>query len=394
MFVDIIDKKIKNEVSKALSGLKNKKQFSINEILQNNASDFTKQFIRQEVIKEGAYGQYHTNSGYESSTNGLVLNLNTIIDKERLCKIVEKSVKLQFNYTIRPKWTILNYVFGKMESVPVDVVKNKLSLFSYYKYYVDTILNYINDRPEPSTPIITKKRVQILLDDTDTIIHEKLLTNPSSTKVKNFFLQLFRLKYEDIYQPKLDDSIPFGFIRIFLEDKSFYGTLERFFQFYNYIYDELSDGENLYDSKEIKLKDIIKIITGQIKIEEAEMKYITPEVSDDYLFLIDDAFEEKNENRETKPESNEKKDETLIEVGKEQAIELFSKEEIERIQKKVFKNNKPLLLKFFEQLKNYNFWDEVSEHLKTTFENNDVNIYDEDVVKFVDKLNDYYTSKN
>ncbi|MCX7834072.1 MAG: hypothetical protein N2490_07670 [Ignavibacteria bacterium] len=391
MFTNIIEKKIKAELSNALSEVKHKKQFSINDVILGNASDFTKQFIRYEIIKEENFGTEKQQNNLDTTTSGLALNLNSIIDKDRLSKIVEKAIKLKFNYTIRPRWTILNFIFGKTESVPTNTALKKLSIFNFYRYYLDTIINYINDRQEAQSLIITKKRIQTLLDETDTIIHEKLVTNPSSVKVKNFFLQLFKLKYEDIFQPKLDDSIPFGFIRIFLEDKAFYGVLERFMQFYNDIYDELSDSENLYDSKEIKLKDIIKVITGQVKIEEAEIKYLTPEINNDYLFLMENAFEEKETDEKWKGDALNMDRHKNSVVDKKQILDLFSKEELEKIKKKVFKNNKPLLFEFIEQVKNYNSWIEVSEYLKSIFEEYNVDIYDEDVVNFVDKLNEYFS---
>lgn len=391
MFTNILEKKIKNELSKALSFVKNKKQFSLNDVLLSDVSEFTKQFIRQEVIKDIQYTTQQTETIYDNTTSGLVLNMTSIIDKENLNKIVEKSIKLQFNYTIRPRWTLINYLFGKLESATIDSVRKKLTIFSFYKYYLDTIINYINDRPDTTSIIVTKSRVKSLLDNTDTIIHDKLLTNPSSVKVKNFFLQLFKLKYEDIYQPKLDDTIPFGFIRIFLEDKAFYGILDRFMQFYNYIYDELSDEDNLYDSKEIKLKDIIKIITGQVKVEEAEIKYITPDLNNDYLFLTEDAFEEKKkEDINLKTNGKVTNQKIRSETGKDYVLNYFTKDEIDKIQRKVFKNNKVLLIEFFERIKDYSSWEEVSEKLKTVFENNKVDIYDEEVVSFVNKLNDYY----
>jgi len=388
VFTNIIEKKIKSEISKSLVNIKSKKQFTINDVLLSNVSEFTKQFIKVEIINRDDNITTPEIGTLSDTASGLVLNLNSIINTDILNRIIDKSVKLQFNYTIRPKWTLINYIFGKMESAPVDSVRNKLSIFQFYRYYLDTILNYIKDRPVQDNIIITKSRVKNLLEETDTIIHDKLLTNPSSIKVKNFFLQLFRIKYDDISQPKLNDTIPFGFIRIFLEDKTFYGVLDRFMQFCNYLYEDISEKESLYDSKEIQLKDIIKVITGQVKVEEAEMKYITPDINNDYLFLLEDAFEEKKKKTTIK---TEQKDKAQSGLEKREITDIFTKTEIEKVQKKIFKNNKLLLYEFFELLKNCKNWDEATEKLKTLFENNDVKLYDEDVVNFVDKLNNYFT---
>jgi hypothetical protein len=45
------------------------------------------------------------------------------------------------------------------------------------------------------------------------------------------------------------------------------------------------------------------------------------------------------------------------------------------------------------KLSNFKTWFEASNHLKEIFLANDVDIYNKDVVFFVDTLNDYYTER-
>ena len=61
----------------------------------------------------------------------LDIELDEISDKDNLKKNIEKAVKLNFNYTIRPKWTITNYIFGSKDSKSVNEVLKKISILFF-----------------------------------------------------------------------------------------------------------------------------------------------------------------------------------------------------------------------------------------------------------------------
>jgi len=365
MFEELIKKRTKEEQSKTRSIM----VYTAEGISKSELSLFTKGFVSVE-------------------TSGEKINPDILI------QLIEKSVKLSFNYTLRPKWTLLNYIFGSLESVPVNKVMRKLEIFRYYKFYEDSIKRYINEK----NPLaLMKKRVVQLFDDADTSLHDKLLTEPSSVKTKNFFLQIFKLKYGDLTDLSLNASIPFGYIRIFLEDKGFYGLLERF-----YIINKLAD------SKEVELKDIIKIISGKFVSDNdssadiavttsssgsklTEEEYIYTSASDE----MKNTFEEESE--EEKPaekKSIREHKEKYENINNEKILKFFSREEAERITKKIFSNNRIQMYKTFDEMNKYSTWDEAAEYLKEVFIENKVDIYNKDVVLFIDVINDYFSKKS
>jgi hypothetical protein len=360
VFEDLIQRKIKEEKTKA----KNVMVFSTEGIAKSDLSLFTKGFVNIETKSEN-------------------------ITPEILNQLIEKSIKLGFNYTLRPKWTLLNYIFGNLESVSANIVLRKLEIFRFYKFYEESVRKYAKEK----NPLaITKKTVIKLFDDADTILHERLLTDPNAVKTKNFFLQLFRLKYAENVDLSLNSSVPYGYIRIFLEDKSFYGLLEKF--------DVI---KKLHDGKEIELKDIIKIVSGKFvseqetlqdiavtqgksyKIADEELNYFTPSEE------MNKSFEEKSETPEVKTIRIEEKEEDTSNI---EILRLFSREEADRILKKIFGNNKIQMYGTMTEISKLNDWDETARYLKSLFLENKVDIYHKDVVLFVDIINEHFNKKN
>lgn len=363
MFENLIQKKIKEETAKAKTIM----VFSTEGIAKSDLSLFTKGFINIETKGE---------------------NLNP----EILNRLIEKSIKLCFNYTLRPKWTLLNYIFGNLESASVVIVLRKLEIFRFYKFYEESVRKYVKEK----NPLaITKKTVINLFDDADTVLHDRLLTDPNAVKTKNFFLQLFRMKYDMNVDLSLNSSVPFGYIRIFLEDKSFYGLLEKF----NVI-------KKLHDGKEIELKDIIKIISGKFVSEQEAMQdiavtpgqnYKTPEEELNYSTPSEEmnrTFEEKILMEEGMPEDTKEPEKDVQEISNIAILKLFSREETDRILKKIFENNKIQMYELMTEISEMDDWEDAAKYLKSIFLEKKIDIYHKDVVLFVDIINEYFNKKN
>jgi len=361
MFEDLIQRKIKEEKSKAKSIM----VFSTEGIAKSDLALFTKGFVNIETKGEN-------------------------INPDVLNQLIEKSVKLGFNYTLRPKWTLMNYIFGTLESVTVNIAARKLEIFRFYKFYEESVRKYVKS----NNPLaITKKKVLSLFDDADTILHDRLLTNPNAVKTKNFFLQLFRLKYSETTEISLNSSIPFGYIRIFLEDKSFYGLLEKF----NVI-------NKLHDGREIELKDIIKIVSGKFVSEGESLKDIAlvpsqsmdlPEEDLSYSSPSEEmskTFEEEPKQKNEKISGHARPDKGPADEVK--LLTLFSREEADRILKKVFLNNKIQMYSVMNDIAEQENWDGAAVQLKDVFLDNKVDIYHKDVILFVDALNEYFNKRS
>jgi len=132
--------------------------------------------------------------------------------------LIEDAVKLKFNFTIRPCWTIKRFVFGEKESVPSHILLSKLKLFPYYKYYTETIEQYIS---ENNLLIVMSSHIEDLLHQINTVLIEKLENNITTEKIKNFFIQVLKLKYTSEHTINLDSSVDFSIVTNFINDKGY-----------------------------------------------------------------------------------------------------------------------------------------------------------------------------
>jgi len=368
MFEQITDKRIKE----AVEVLNNLSDYSTEAIITSNLNDFTKSFI----VNDG--GKFTS--------------------REELVKVVEKSIKLNLNYCLRPTWTLINYLFGNLDSRQKADIQKRADIFTYYNYYTQTVKEISNDEHYVS---IKRSLIEGVLQQINSDIYSKLTTDTTSLKIKNFFQQIFKLKYGDNAEVSLDMSIPCNFIKLFLEDKG-----------YNDIVNLFSNAGFTKGDEEIELKTIIKVLTGKINsinevyksTEVAEQK--TEEVIDEPVKDTIIHTPEKKEYSEENTYSDtsikaDLPDETNIsnefeekeEIGEKHLRFYFKDEEIKNISKKVFKGNKYLLLDSLLEIEKLKTWREATEFLKEIFINNKVTISEKNVIMFVDVLNDYFEKR-
>lgn len=324
--------------------------------------------------------------------------------------LIQDSVKLRFNYTIRPVWTLKKFLFGKLDSVPANRILDKLKLLKFYNYYTDTISQYINDSGEV---IITAYHIEELLHHTNIIVYEKLKEDISTERIRNFLLQLFKLKYISESQINLQSEIDFNIIKTFISDKEFYELFQK-----------LTEYEQHFNETEISLKDIIKIFTDKfnyiesavsLKGEEQEKTDlpVTP-IAEESEIIVNFESDIKNfdENIDTsayeKPDSpdlqleedlinielpTEVINESSLDEEKKRVKRLFKKDEIEAINKRVFKYNRQEMFDTFDELEKMQTWDDAVEHMKMLFIKNNVDMYDSKVILFVDVIEAYFNKK-
>ncbi|MBX7043665.1 MAG: hypothetical protein K1X85_12280 [Ignavibacteria bacterium] len=371
----------------------------------------------------------------EFTKNYLINMLEDADNQDEILDRITKAVKLRFNYAIRPKWTLLTYMFGSYESRPPSDISKKLELFPFYNFYIDSINDVLKDN---FSIFITRNEVSLIIDETNKAIYRKLTTDINNAKIKNFFLQIFLLKYDE-QDFNLESTIPYSFIKIFLNDK-YYFDIEKKFQFVKGINEEY----------EICLKDVIKVLMNkydtsdkdeQIKEEtEKPVEEAVPEIRELKTETVPaqseaSAIEEKADTKitikqppakepsvvnETKPaelentgkpgfmrdkETVQTVQTSVIAAEKEKSEErsnvhdiseikkLFSEKQFDKILERVYNSDFEYVTRSFSKLSNYKTWFEASNHLKEVFRANEVDIYNKDVIAFVDTLNDYYVGR-
>lgn len=372
MFEDFVEKKVQSEIAiiKKLPGL-NK-----DNLLKSSLSEFSKNFL----LTESAFDQ----------------------SQEEISKILDKSNKLYFNYTLRPKWTLLAFLFNNFESRPPEDIIHKLDYFPFYKFYTDSIKNFLSKNAQI---FITKNEIRAIIGETNNIIFEKLTADISNDKIKNFFKQLFSMKYSDETDLNLESSVPFAFIKIFLTDKSYDDLLKKFLIL-----------PGMREDQEMSLKDIIKIMSDKYSKPEKEA---LPEPEKKSAPAPSPESKESGKAEKRQPENtqtdkkkepvSEKKiySEELLKAGQKEASrinsgslktviseegikKLFSVKLDEKITEVIYKSDLIDKSKSFLKLNTFKTWLEASEHLKGIFKKNSVDIYNKDVIQFINILEEYY----
>jgi len=372
MFEQITDKRFKD----ALVIVNNLGDYSAETIISSDLNDLTKAFL--------------VNDGAKYST------------KEELIKVVEKSIKLNLNYCIRPTWTLINYLFGNFDSRQKADIQKKADIFIYYSFYTETIKEITSDDHYIS---IKRSLIEGILRQINSDIYLKLTTDITSLKIKNLFLQLFKLKYGDNVEVSLDMSIPYIFIKMFLEDKGYDDLVSVFV-----------NAGFTKDNQEIELKTIIKVLTGKIKsisevykgtyadIEEYKPEEEVAEIAKDTVIQTPEIVEPAKEEENTFSDTSTKEElpsvsnisdefEETVQIPEKHLRFHFKDEEIKNIAKKVFKGDKYVLLDSLLEVEKLRSWREATEYLKEIFINNKVNIGDKSVIMFVDVLNDYFEKR-
>jgi len=363
-----------------------------------------------------------------------------ITESDYLDELIEKGVKLQFNFTLRPKWTLLNYVYGSIESKSDNEIRHKLRVFTFYKFYPDTILNYLD---EETHLYVSKSKVELLLKDTNEVLYNKLTSEISGVKIKNFLVNIFKLKYEDESKINLESSIPFSFIKIFLEDKGYDDLLKKFeiipnlkentLVSYKDIIKVLTDKYTLHetkheeksDRKTDKKEEVFEPITitqeklkeevqteqssGQKKIEieipkaeikkepktqKKEINYTKYDIYSDDLVKERDAKEKEDEENISEQDKEVFAETHDNDIGDQYEIKrLFTEKELNIIRDKIYSGSKNAMKNSFRALAGINNWKDAAAHLKNLYNDNKVHIYHKQVVKFTDALQEHFTNK-
>lgn len=391
MFEEFVEKKIESEIDiiKKLASL------SKENILKSGISEFTKNFLLVEAT----------------------VNLN----EEALSKNIEKANKLYFNYALRPKWTLLAYLFNNFESRPPEDIIHKLDYFPFYKFYIDSINSFLKQNAQI---FITKNEIRSIIEEADKVILEKLTSDITNDKIKNFFKQIFLLKYNDEAAVNLESEVPFSFLKIFLSDKSYEDLLKKF---------QIVSG--LRDDSSLNLKDIIKILSDKYANSEIgadlsavssaeKTKAKTKEDPNQITGVKEKKIiksetketketEETKETKETEAQKIEDKKKTgiysdeLIKAGKNELQKIHAEEKNYTVTD--FKINKLLSEKLndkiteivynsdlidksksFSKLESYKTWLEASGHLKEIFKKNEVDIYNKNVIEFINLLEEHF----
>ena len=340
------------------------------------------------------------------------------LKKEEFEKLLQNAVVFNINYVIKPKGTLLKFLFGSSDARPTEHVIERLCYFQFYRYYTDAIIEFIQLH---SHPVISISQVEKLLNEINKKILDEISSDESSDTQR---LNLVKLPYHffiDLTENNpINIKLPKTVLSAFFQDKSFNEIKKRTDNFFKediFIQEAvelmkkkkeeekkaedvqskaaektLQNSKSGFLNTEITAREIDK--TKPVEQEQTEMRtefieeVIGTEIKQSILDknIYSEELLSVSANDELRPEEN------IYEDWKEKILDkLFCEEHYRiRIVKKLFGRDEDIFKKFMFKLFDINNWETASEFIDNYFTKNKIDYYSEEAVKFVDIMNDHF----
>src|SRR5260221_1892709 len=76
--------------------------------------------------------------------------------------LLNKAIIFNVNYIIKPKHTLLKFLFGEVETKPVEYINDRLAYFQFYGYYITHIADFISLN---SLDIVSVNQAEHIIND-------------------------------------------------------------------------------------------------------------------------------------------------------------------------------------------------------------------------------------
>jgi len=365
----------------------------------------------------------------------------TFIAETEFEKTLRKAIIFNINYIIKPKSTLIKFIFGEVETRPSEYIKQKLRLFQFYNYYISQIEDFINMN---NPLVISKENVEVLIDEiNDRILQEISISGYGDTQRLNLIKLLYYYFLELTENNPINIKLPKKILSVFFSDKGFIDIKNRIDSFFSdeiFIQEAIElmspvrkdsklksdikkpDGDDL-DEKTLKelvdkaktsllnndslIKDV-KIIQpiplGSEIVSSDETKNVITDIRDlqsepieevelldkkvdldESIFSEDTDFQEQIE-KAVEPEAlseGEKKVKVLNEIFCEETYR-------KKIVRKLFRRNEDKFKEAVIDILNTDVWLDAIPKIEKLFDLNKINYYSPEAVKFVDLLEAHF----
>lgn len=195
---------------------------------------------------------------------------HAVLTRAEFIEAVERNVKLLFNYTCRPQWTMARFVYKDLEVQTVEQILHSLRYFSDYKYYRIVLEKFFSRK---SMEELTREKFETLLE----LIDNEVVNSYSTEDLGNLTQPLFDIFNLDPEHEK--DTVPVDALCIFYDDKSNSEIVEKLENYKREIGKESIDLTELVDvlSKAdyalgVEIGDLVsKVVVGSSEEEKKEM---------------------------------------------------------------------------------------------------------------------------
>jgi hypothetical protein len=328
-------------------------------------------------------------------------------DQPTFNRILERAIKLELNYLIKPHQTLTQFIFKDSPKVTTIEVYNTLKYFFRLTYYKDALTDYFNQKYMQE---ITETQFKELISQIDAKAFEANSVE-FTLKTLNAILQFANEGADDEGKTTLSSDL----LIAALEDRSFTQYAELITR---------AEGQGMKEFTLEELENIFK--TGKTPQEMAEEEKVAAEeetiamdvssieeekpeveVSDIDVSSVPEpepAVEEEVEEEEEfeEEEEEEEEEEVVKESGAgaqlaaqiaqqiegqgplEDLFSLIGKKDYKKFLKKLFKKDEPGFKDFIDELNSYNSWKDASIAIDDEFYQRQINPYSKEAIAFSD----------
>ncbi len=355
------------------------------------------------------------------------------IAKADFADILRKALIFNINYLIRPKYSLIRFLFGEVETRPVEYIKDRLKYFQFYGYYTSQISEFIDLN---SLEVVSVSQIEYVIDEINKKIYEEISNKTGSDPNRLNLVKLLYYFFHDLgVNNPINIKLPKKILSVFFADKGFSDIKKRVDNFFSdevFIQEaiEIMNPRTMRSPKaktdvgvsEVKFKEIISraksgVISKESSSDEIE-KILPPEnkVPVDINISIVNEIHDKPDRL---PKLNKEKiviDENIYsddlvfeshfsdmtksvqgteEELKDKLIEdLFCEETYrKKIVKKLFGREELSFKSFLDSVLTQNSWHDVTVLLEDYFKKKNINFYSEEAVKFVDILQSHFVKE-
>lgn len=194
-------------------------------------------------------------------------NRNIPLDKKDFEEILNKAIVFNINYIIKPKNTILKFLFGDLETRPVRFIEERLCYFQFYGYYTSQIEDFININ---SLEVVSFNQIEHLLSEVNRKIYEEISVPGSNAHRMNLVKLLYYFFHDLGDNNPINIKLPRKILSVYFRDKGYEDIRKRIDGFFSdeiFIQEaiELMDPRSVRSAKELtdfgvsddQIKDII-----------------------------------------------------------------------------------------------------------------------------------------
>lgn len=190
-------------------------------------------------------------------------NKSIPLNKNEFEDILNKAIVFNINYIIRPKNTILKFLFGDVETRPVHFIRERLKYFQFYGYYVTQIDDFISIN---SLEVVSSSHVEHLVNEINRRLFEEI-SQPGSEQQRMNLVKLLYYFFHDLgTNNPINIKIPQKILSVYFNDKGYYDIKKRVDGFF---------------SSEIFIQEAMELMDPETRRSQAPASEI--DVSDDKM---------------------------------------------------------------------------------------------------------------